>query len=581
MMPSQGQDSATRPVGRLGLLAALMCVAAAAAVLSLAVIAILVAADLRDLRTDPLDSPELAELRARLAANPRDMALAEKVRQLDLDLRRAHFAHVAFTRRGNYLLLGCVAVFLAAIRSALACAKKLKRPTGKAGDVDGETRATHRARYAVAALAGFLGAAVLMPVAVAAYIRWRTGPPPPPHYADPAEVARYWTRFRGPGGRAVSTHANVPTTWDANSGQSILWKVPVPLAGKSSPVVWKDRVFLTAASRNKRLVLCYEADSGKLLWQRPVENVPGSPVRPPEAWEDTGYAASTPTVDDRYVFAIFANGDLACFAHDGELIWAKGLGAPKNMYTHASSLLMFRHLLLVLWDQATVDDYMSKLLAFDGETGRLVWQKRRPVANSWATPVIFHDGKRHQLVCSANPWVISYDPAGAQELWRAKCMEGGDVASSPTYADGIAYAVSAETRLVAIRADGSGDVTKTHIIWDSADGLPDITSPLTDGKLLWTLTTGGRLLCYDAKTGKKAYEHEFEKVFNASPSLAGERLYLLTTKGVTYVVRAGRKFELLRTNKLGEAVYASPAFQDGRIYIRGKKHLYCIAKKLK
>jgi outer membrane protein assembly factor BamB len=152
------------------------------------------------------------------------------------------------------------------------------------------------------------------------------------------------------------------------------------------------------------------------------------------------------------------------------------------------------------------------------------------------------------------------------------------VASSPVYADGLLYAVSAETKLFAIRAGGAGDVTATHVAWSADQGLPDLTSPLTNGKLIWLLETGGRLTCYDAKTGKMVYEHALEKNFNASPSLVGDKLYLVTVKGIALVLSAGSQFKLLHANPLGEAVYASPAFQDGRIYLRGKKHLFCIAE---
>jgi outer membrane protein assembly factor BamB len=577
MTQPQAQDMPTVPRPHAVLHLAALCVAAAAAAVSLSTATLLVTAHLRYRAADPLNSVELAEMKAYLAANAKDRAFRKEVRRRDLELRQEHFGHVVFARRGNLVLLACFAVFLASIRSAVALGKRLRPPRGKADNVEQQMRTARRARSAVVVLAALLGAGALSPVAVDAYLRMTTEPPPPPHYADPAEVARSWPRFRGPGGLGVSAYANVPTSWDGNSGAGIAWKTPVPWGGKGSPVVWKDRVFLSGATHDQRHVMCFHAGTGKLLWDQPVEDLPGSPVRPPKAWEETGHAAPTPVADDRHVFALFANGDLACFDHDGKLVWAQALGAPKNMYTHASSLVMYRHLLLVLWDQATVDDFLSKLLAFDGATGRRVWERRRDVANSWATPALIHDGQRHQLLTSANPWVISHDPATGQVLWKARCMEGGDVASSVTYADGIAYAVCAETKLWALRVDGSGDVTETHVAWSDDEDLPNTTSPLTDGKLVWTLTTGGLLTCYDAKSGEVAYKHDFEKVFNASPGLAGERVYLLTTKGVMFVIGAGREFKLLATSPLGEGCYASPAFQDGRIYLRAKKHLYCIA----
>ncbi len=573
--PQASDNSTGRPSPGTGYVLG-MSAGIAAAVLALVVGTFLVLDYLRYRRADPINSLELEQLKARLARSPRDRDLKEDIRKLDLELRREHFGHLTLARWGNYVLLGCVAVFLIGVRSAMASAAETPFPRGGGADVGQEMRATMRGRRTVLALAALLAAGAISPVAVEAYIRLTTVPPPPPHFADPALVAKYWTQFRGPGGQGVSAYANVPTEWDANSGRNILWTAEVPLGGKGSPVVWGDRVFLTGATREKRQVFCFAAGTGKLLWTGDVRDVPGGPARAKEAFEDTGYAASTPVVDDRHVFAVFANGDLACFDFSGNMVWAKGLGTPNNPYNHGSSLVMYRNLVLVLWDQGSLEDYMSRLLAFDGETGRMRWQVRRPVSSSWATPVLVHDGKRHQLITSANPWVISYDPATGQEHWRAKCMEGGDVASTPAFAEGVAYAVCAETKLSAIRADGAGDVTETHMPWSADEGLPDITSPLTNGKFVWLLATGGTLTCYDARTGKKLYEQELEKMFNASPGLVGDKLYLVTMKGVTYIIEAGGKYKLLRTNPLGEAVYASPVFQDGRIYLRGKKHLFCI-----
>ena len=554
-------------------------IAAAAGVAALAVAAVLAHDLARDRPGDLLEPDELARLRARLARTPKDAQLAERIRQVDLDLRREYFAHVTRARFGHYLLLGGLGVFLAGAAAAAALARRIPHPSGKPADVAQEMRGVRRGRRAVTILGGLLVVGALAPLGVQAYIRLTAVPPPPPHTADPEEVARNWPRFRGPGGLGTSAYTNIPTEWDANTGRNILWKTPVPLPGKSSPIVWGGRIFLTGAKRDRREVYGFDAVTGKRLWTAEVRDIRGSPPRSKSAYEETGYAAPTPVCDDERVFALFPNGDLACFDHAGRRVWATGLGQPDNQYTHGSSLAMYRNLVLVLWDQGSLEDYMSKLLAFDGETGRLAWQKRRPVGSSWATPALVDDDARPQLLTSANPWVISYDPGDGRELWRAKCMDGADAASSAVYAGSVAYAVSAETELYAIGADGAGDVTETHVRWSADEGLPDLTSPLTDGKRVWLLQTGGTLTCYDAGSGKKLYDHELEKMFNASPSLVGETIYLVTTKGVTFVVGAGAEFKLLHTNPLGEVVYACPAFADGRMYLRGRKHLFCIAEK--
>ncbi len=555
-----------------------LAAAAAAALLVIVAATVLVLARPATRGKDFLATAELAQLKSQFAQNPKNKPLAEKIRQLDLDLRQQYFSHLTRARYGNWMLLACLVVFVASIRAALALRPRRPGVGGKQPDFQAELRYSRGRRWAVGAIAALLIAGALTPAAIEAYVRMTTIPPPPPHVADAALVAKYWTQFRGPGAQGRGIYDNVPTTWDAPAGRNILWRSPVPAPGKGSPVVWGKKIFLAGGTKDVREVLCYDADTGRLLWATPIRDIPGSPARIKEPKEDTGWAASTPVVDDLHVFALFVNGDLACLDHNGKIVWAKAMGQPNNPYSHGSSLAMYRNLLIVLWDQGTLDDYMSKIFAFDAQTGRIVWQQRRPVAASWATPVVVRVGAADQLLTAASPWMISYDPATGSELWRAKTLDGGDVASTPAYADGVAYSICAETYLAAVKADGAGDVTASKLLWKSDKGRTDITSPLTDGKLLWTIETGGKLTCFDAKTGQVAYEKDLETLFNASPSLCAGKLWLLGLKGQMFVCEPGRQFKLLATNPLGEAAYASPVFQDGRIYLRGKKNLYCIAQ---
>ncbi|MCD4699814.1 MAG: PQQ-binding-like beta-propeller repeat protein, partial [Phycisphaerae bacterium] len=292
--------------------------------------------------------------------------------------------------------------------------------------------------------------------------------------------------------------------------------------------------------------------------------------------EDTGYAAPTMVTDGLRVYAIFANGDLICFDFDGNRLWAKNPGLPDNTYGHATSLAMWRNLLLVKIDQREFERDKSKIIALDSLTGREVWSKRRPVPDSWSSPIVINAAGRDQIITCGNPWVISYNPADGAELWRARCLDG-EVAPCPIYAGGFLFAVNTGADLSAIRPDGAGDVTKTHIAWKAIDGLPDICSPVSDGKLLWLVETYGILTCYDVKTGKTVGEKELDDDFNASPTLVGERVYLISIEGVTIIIEAAGKYKEIARNELGEKVYASPAFMDGRIYIRGEKNLFCIS----
>jgi outer membrane protein assembly factor BamB len=185
-----------------------------------------------------------------------------------------------------------------------------------------------------------------------------------------------------------------------------------------------------------------------------------------------------------------------------------------------------------------------------------------------------------QLVTTCDPWVIAYDLPGGGELWRAKCLSQ-DVGPSPVFADGMVYAPgSGDSPLCAIAADGHGDVTKSKLLWKGEDGLPDTCSPLATDKFVFLLTSGGMLTCYDAKQGDKLWEEDFEASFKASPGMAGNRLYLVAEDGKAFLVEPNAKAcKRVGTADLGEPCVSSPAFQDGRIYLRGEHNLFCIGKK--
>ncbi len=527
---------------------------------------------------DPLDSEELRLLKAEHKSDPYDEQLKGRIRRMDLELRREYFRRQALAVRGGYLLAGGLVIFLVAAGVASGCRKTAHKPAPPGNQERAEVRAAVLARWS----AGVLGVIIAASAFTLAVITPTGGFPvgivqtETHRFPSADEIAKNWPRFRGPGGAGISAYTNVPANWNGKTGEGILWKTPVPLPGKNSPVVWGNRIFLTGATKDKRRVYCFDADSGELLWQRDVTNVPGSVVKPPEVMEDTGYAAPTAVADGQRVYAIFANGDLICFDFAGKRLWSMNLGLPDNMYGHATSLAMWRNLLIVQFDQGTDDDDKSELLAVDGLTGREVWSKDRAIPSSWSSPIVISAGGREQIITCGNPWVISYNPADGTELWRAKCLDG-DVAPCPIFAGGTVFAVNTVAVVAAIRPDGSGDVTKTHVAWTAEDGLPDICSPVSDGELLWLTETYGTLTCYDVRTGKMVWEKDLDMEFNASPSLVGGQVYLAGTDGVTIIIEATRKYKEITRSELGEKVYASPAFMDGRIYIRGEKHLFCIS----
>jgi len=237
---------------------------------------------------------------------------------------------------------------------------------------------------------------------------------------------------------------------------------------------------------------------------------------------------------------------------------------------------MYQDKVIVQFDQATSDDGLSKVIALNSLTGRTVWETKRPVGNSWSSPIVAKAQDNWRLFTTADPWAIAYDPATGAEIWRAECIMG-DIAPSPIYANGFVFAVEPYSRFVAIRTGGKGNVTETNIPWFTEDDIPDICSPVSNGKLAWILTTDGLLTCYNVADGKKMYDHEFDRaIFNASPSVVGDKLYLLNLKGVMHIVEAAAEFKEITTCKVDGKCFASPAFADGRIYIRTTKDIYCI-----
>ncbi len=395
---------------------------------------------------------------------------------------------------------------------------------------------------------------------------------------SPEDFNANWPRFRGPGGSGVSGKGEAPLSCDLKTGENIAWTADVPAAGFSSPVVWGSRVFISGGDAAKCVVMCFDRQSGKLLWQSAVPKRDSDTGDKAAAPDQSGMASSTLATDGQRVYAMFANGDLTAFNFDGSVTWSKHLGVPKNPYGHATSLLTWQDRLIVQFDQGEADDKLSKLYAFDGTTGTLVWEQPRPVGASWATPITFDAAGKSQLITLAVPWVISYSVNDGKELWRADCLDG-EVTPSPVFAGGTLFVIHPTTKLQAIRPDGQGDVTKTHIGWIAEDGIPDITSPVSNGELVFLIDSGGMVTCYDAKTGKKQWEHDLEEPCNASPSIIGNHLYLITKKGTLIVAEAAREFKELARSPLGEQVFASPAFAQGKMFVRGMKHLICIGGK--
>ena len=516
----------------------------------------------------------LADLRLEIRSKPDDEQLLSRIRQFDLQVRQQRIRALDRSRKGSYLLLSGVVVFIISLRSAIAFQKKPPAPQPYADHLKEQVSNAKFARWVVTGSLVILGSGSLF-LATRPKIDFAKAGAADVSSYNMDDVAKNWASFRGPNGAGISTHTNVPARWDGKTGEGILWKTEIPLPGNNSPVVWGDRVFLSGADPNSRQVFCFDTSSGGLLWKGDVLGLPKSNEEPLDVMEDTGLAAPTLATDGRRVYAIFPTGDVGCFDFKGKKAWEKNLGRPDSSYGYASSLAMYQNLLLIQYDQGGVEDNKSELIAIDGFSGRVVWQKKRPVGNSWSSPIVASIGEQFQVITCADPWIIAYNPADGAELWRVNCLSG-DIASSPIFANGLVFVIEPYSKLVAIKPDGKGDVTETHIAWISEEGGPDICSPVSNGESILLLATEGFLECYKVSDGKKLWDKDLDEYFLASPSLVGSNLYLLSEKGVMFIAEAESEYKEFAKCELDEKCHASPAFADGRIYIRGVENLYCI-----
>jgi outer membrane protein assembly factor BamB len=544
-------------------------------VFSLIVLTLLVVNFFQTSVTLPKWEEQLQTLKDEIRSRPDDEQLLLRIRQLDLRIRKFRIRRLDFSYKGTFLLFGGVAVLLIGAKWAGTFKKKMPMPQLRSDLQDEQTRKAIFARLTVTIGAVILGLGALSLVMIPWVDFGRTGAEDA-SYPSMQQIKRNWHRFRGPSGSGVSAYTNIPTSWNGKTDEGILWKTKVPLIGNNSPVIWDDRVFLSGANKNKQQVYCFDAFSGELLWTGDVTHI-SQDAEQAEVFEYTGFAASTMTTDGHRVYAIFPTGDVICFDFEGRKVWQKNLSIPDSAYGYASSLEMYQNLLLVQYDQGAADDEKSKLIALDGFSGQIIWETKRQVANSWTTPIVADVDGQYQLITVADPWVIAYDPVDGTEIWRAKCVSG-DAAPSAIYAGGLIFVIEPDMRLIAIKPDGRGDVTQTHIVWKTNEGGSNICSPVSNGEVVFMLFSEGLISCYIAKDGTKLWEKDLRENFQASPSIVGDKLYLLNEEGIMFIIEIGSEYKELAKCELDEKCNASPAFADGRIYIRGAENLYCIGE---
>ncbi|NHB69529.1 PQQ-like beta-propeller repeat protein [Perlabentimonas gracilis] len=584
-------------------------------------------------RVDPVNTTVINALVERLSQNPDDVELREEIRQLDLLARKAYFTNQWQIRYGGYMLAIGVLVLIIAMQFISIGKKNLPNIDDKEDykylvlqkkarfwvSVGGATivvlalvfafltqnqlKDTFTAKVLAVSQSDMQEVAEQSPISeseitsadhlqaeeevieekiqeveqakistekVIEKPKVDTSQPKEKtnDYATNEEMKKNFPSFRGFGGTGIAYQKNIPTSWNGESGENILWKTQIPLKGYNSPVVWEGKVFLAGASTTKRELYCFDANSGKILWTVNADNIKGTPAKSPSVRDDTGHSAPTVATDGKRVFAIFSNGDMIAADMQGKRVWAKNLGLPQNHYGYSSSLITYKNLVIVQYD----DSKTPKILALSSTTGEEVWSTPRKVKVSWASPILVNTGKRDELMLISEPSIASYDPATGMELWSIDGMYG-EVGPSLAYANGIVFGVNEYAMIMAVKVGETPE-----LIWEDSDYLSDIPSPVATDKYLFLPTTYGAVACYDAQTGSLLWEHDFDDGFFASPMLVEGRVYLLDKVGVMQIIKADGKFEQIGQAGLGEATVATPAFSNGRIFIRGEKNLYCIGK---
>lgn len=397
----------------------------------------------------------------------------------------------------------------------------------------------------------------------------------------PCVRAGEWPGWRGPEGSGVAQETNLPTRWSAT--ENVLWKVPLQGAGVSAPVVWGERVFLTASDGrlNDRLhVFCYHREDGRTLWHTRLF---GS-AQPEGQFAPGGMAVPTPATDGKHLFVLFGTGDLACLDMAGQPVWIRSLageyGPFRNRWGMAASPMLTGDLLIVQVDHWS----QSYLLGVDARTGANRWRTLRDVSVNWSSPVVARVGERKQILVAGTYRVKGYDADNGEELWTVSGMQMQCIPSPVVLGQRLIAVSGRDGYCQAIRLDGSrGDLTNSHIEWKTKKPrMPYVTSPVCLGDDCYLVEdTLGMGMCLDAATGAERWRERLNGTFHASPVAGGGKVYFMSMEGVVSVVKAGPNFQLLAKNALGESIVASPAIAHGQIFIRGDKHLYCIGQSQK
>jgi len=390
--------------------------------------------------------------------------------------------------------------------------------------------------------------------------------------------AEDWTEFRGPGGQGHAKASNLPTDWSTT--KNVVWKQAIPGKGWSSPVVVKDRVYLTVAvetgNEYSLQVRCLDAKTGKPVWDKEVKKHPGTRIH-----TKNSHASPTPIVAGERIYVHFGTNGTFCLDLTGKIVWSQTTLTYAPVHGSGGSPILVDDVLISSCDGSD----KNFVVGLEAATGKVKWKTDRGVKAfktfCFSTPLCIEvDGKK-QVVSPGPGMVAAYEPATGKEIWRFQYpVPGYSVIPRPVYGHGLVFLSTGYDApvLLAIKPTGTGDVTKTHLAWSTKSGAPHTPSPLLVGDELYMVSDKGVASCLDAKTGTVHWTERIGGAFSASPVFADDKIYLQSEEGVVTALKPGKKYENLGTSNMEEKTLASLGVVDRAIYLRTEGSLYRIEK---
>lgn len=395
-----------------------------------------------------------------------------------------------------------------------------------------------------------------------------------------AIAAEDWPGWRGPRSDGTVTDHGFPLTWNATD--HVKWKTGLPGTGHSSPIVCRGRVFVAGCveAEKRRVLYCVDRPTGKVLWEKTAVVSELEKKHNENSW-----ASSTPATDGEYVYISFFDKPrlrVYCYDFDGRLVWEKSPGEFHSVHGFCSPPMLYKDLVIVNGDQDAPKGGDAFIVALDKKTGAQKWRIDRPTKlRSYCPPIVIEAAGKKQMVLTGSKCVASYDPDTGKQYW---IIDGPteQFVSSMVYHQGILLMTAGYpvNWVMAIDPAGSGNVTKTHVLWSKKNEGGYVPSPVAHNGKLYLVDDHGVASCWDVHNGKQDWKERLSgKGHHASAVCADGRVYFTADDGVTFVLKASPEFEVLAKNPLGERVFASPAFSDGEIFIHGAKHLWCLSGK--